>query len=44
MLAVAVATMIPSDHAVPSCGDERRENIEGASKVRPTMNQKERWV
>jgi hypothetical protein len=44
MLAVTMTAVIPSDYAVTSCGDERRENIERASKVRPTMHQKEWWV
>jgi hypothetical protein len=41
MLAVAMTAMIPSDDAIPGSCDERSENIERASKVRPTMDQKE---
>jgi hypothetical protein len=39
-----MTAVVPSDDAIPGGSDEGGENVERASKVRPTMNQKERWV
>ena len=44
MLAIAMAAMVPSDNAISGSSDKGGENVERASKVRPTMHQKERRV
>jgi hypothetical protein len=41
MLAVAVTAMVPRNDPISGSGNERGKNVEGASKVRPTMHQKE---
>jgi hypothetical protein len=41
MLAVAMTAMVPRDDPISGSGDEWGKNVEGASKVRTAMHQKE---